>query len=185
PAALAGIKVGDIITKIDTANATTQDKIREIINNRRPGDKVKLELLRADKSMTFEVELATETVIAEQPTLARWDDRVQRVWRGSTYRLAVIPIAFPDVKPNEKITTKEWENALFSTDRYRERSVTGQTVYGSLTDYYRELSCGKFNVTGKVFNAVTVNKKRADYTSTSSRNSLLTDAGEALTSRDG
>jgi M6 family metalloprotease-like protein len=101
------------------------------------------------------------------------------------YKLAVIPIAYPDVKVNEKLPPAAWENALFSTGKYREKSPTGQTVFGSMNDYYQEISCGKLKVEGKVFEPVTVGKKRSEYLQTSSKTALLTEACEQLTKRDG
>src|SRR5205085_762740 len=62
---------------------------------------------------------------------------------------------------------------------------TGQTVYGSMNDYYQELSAGKFKVEGKVFPGVTLEKKRIEYTQTSNRSALQTDACDALLNRDG
>lgn len=185
PAAAAGIKVGDVITKIDSMAATTEAKARDYLSVRRPGETVKVELLRGDKEMTLDVQLAADSGVADQPSLASWDDRAPRVFRRDTYRLAVIPIAFSDVKPNEKITTGDWDKALFSTDAYKDKNVTGQSVYGSMNDYYREISCGKFKVAGKVFEGVTVGKKRSDYTSTPSKAALLTEAADVLLARDG
>ena len=123
--------------------------------------------------------------VDDMPTLARWDDRRPRVFTADKYRLAVIVVGFSDTKTNEKITPAEWEKALFSKGEYKDKSVTGQSVYGSMNDYYQEISCGKFSVTGKVFAPVTCGKKRSDYSTTSNRNAMFNDALDLLLARDG
>src|SRR5262249_42982208 len=84
-------------------------------------------------------------------------------WTQPLYRLAVVGAEFEDTKHNAKIPLKEWETALFSKGEYTKKSATGQDVYGSLNDYLTEQSYGKFHVEGKVFDWVTVSKKRGDY----------------------
>ena len=97
----------------------------------------------------------------------------------------VIPIAFADQKPNEKITPAEWDKSLFSKGIYKDKSVTGQPVFGSMNDFYQELSCGKFSVTGKTFEPVTVSKKRSEYPSAPSRFALFNETLDLLLARDG
>src|SRR5262249_394839 len=108
-----------------------------------------------------------------------------RVFKEPSFRLAVIPIAFPDVELSDKVPPKSWEAALFSKGTYRDKSATGQPVYGSVNDYYQEISCGKFRVEGKVFDGVTVGKKRGEYTQTASRTAVLTEACDQLLKREG
>ena len=97
----------------------------------------------------------------------------------------MVPIEYPDVKHNEKVSLRDWETALFSTDVYQEKSATGQKVYGSLNDYYREQSCDAFHVEGQVFDWVKVERKRAEYGGDSNRFALLTEALAKLEDRDG
>ena len=54
-----------------------------------------------------------------------------------------------------------------------------------MNDYYQEISCGKFKVTGKVFEPVTVSKQRNDYTQTQNRWAMLTEALDLVLSREG
>jgi M6 family metalloprotease-like protein len=193
PAEKAGVKVGDVLTKVGTAAIASQEALRDILGDHKPGDKIQLVLKREGKEVAVEALLAADQTTErfrgrgddDMPTLARWDDRRPNVFRRDTYRVAVVPIAYPDVKTNEKITAAEWEKALFSTDVYKDKSVTGQPVYGSMNDYYQEISCGKFRVTGKVFAPVTCGKKRSDYTQTSNRFAMLTEALDLLLARDG
>ncbi|MDB5291556.1 MAG: hypothetical protein JWL69_2797, partial [Phycisphaerales bacterium] len=78
--------------------------------------------------------------------------------------------------------------AMFSTGTYNKTSATGQTVYGSLNDYYLEQSCGKLHVEGKVFDWVQMSKPRADYSQGAGPNShtpFLTEAMDLLLKREG
>jgi M6 family metalloprotease-like protein len=186
PAETAGIKAGDVICRFDGAPTLTLEELRKRIGDKNIGASAKVSVIRNDKPQEVAVELAAPPPPAEDmPTLARWDDRNPRTFRKPVYKLAVIPIAYPDVKPNEKLPPSVWETALFSTGVYNEKSPTGQTVYGSMNDYYQELSFGKFKVEGKVFEPVTVGKKRSDYTQTANRAALLTEACDQLVKRDG
>lgn len=189
----AGLKVGDILLKVGSAAVASQETLRDALGGHRPGDKVQLVVKREGKEVAMEAMLSADPTAErfrgrledDVPTLSRWDDRRPNVFRRDTYRLAVVPIGYADVKPNEKLTAAEWEKALFSTGVYKDRSVTGQTVYGSMNDYYQEISCGKLKVTGKAFAPVTCTKKRSEYTQTSSRFTMLSEALDLLEARDG
>lgn len=105
-------------------------------------------------------------------------------WKKPVYHLAVVCIEYPDKKHNPKITSAAWQDSLFSHGTYKKTNVTGQTVYGSLFDYYKEQSFDTLHVEGKVFDYVEVSKKRTDY-STGVRTALLTEAIDKLLARDG
>src|SRR5262249_32386405 len=92
-----------------------------------------------------------------------WDDRIPQAWKRKTYNLAVIGVEYPDTKHNPKITDKDWENSLFSIGSYKGKSATGQNVYGSMNDYYQEISYGNFKVDGKFLGWVELSKKRLEY----------------------
>ena len=64
---------------------------------------------------------------------------------------------------HNRITPKDWEESLFSQGTYNKTSATGQKVFGSMNDYYKEQSFGKLKVEGKIFDCVQVGKKRVDY----------------------
>lgn len=53
----AGLEAGDIIVKVDNRKVATNAQLQEQISRFRPGDKVKVEVLRKAKSMTFDVTL--------------------------------------------------------------------------------------------------------------------------------
>jgi serine protease Do len=58
PADDADLLINDIIKKIDDQETLTQEKLREILANHKPGDRITLTVARADKTITIEIELA-------------------------------------------------------------------------------------------------------------------------------
>lgn len=183
-AANGGLQGGDVLLEIDGKNLESSNTLRLILARKKPGDQIKVVYKRKAKEQTTTVKLGA----AGDPRRASrgWDSRRRRGgWTKPQYRLAVIPIEFSDVKPNEKITTKVWDQALFSTSKYINENVTGQKVFGSLNDYYQEISYKKLRVTGKVFDYVKVAKKRDEYASSGVRRStLFIEALDKLLARD-
>ena len=99
-------------------------------------------------------------------------------------------VEFDDIKHNSGIETDDWEKFFFSNEVYRDTTnVTGQKVYGSVNDYYREISCGLFHFEGKVFDCVQLRKKRADYAQGTvnqrTRSEFFSEAFDALAAREG
>jgi len=181
PAAEAGVKTGDIVTKADGTEVKSPEALTNVLSKRKVGDTVKLTLLRGEQTVELSAKLAAD------PTSGR---PVQTgtglpIHKAEVYKLAVIAIEYPDTKHNEKLGPKEWEQALFSKDSYRLKSPTGQDVYGSLNDYYHEQSLGRLKVEGKMFPYVEVKKKRAEYGNDSNRQALLVEAVDKVLERDG
>jgi len=58
PAAKAGLKAGDVIVKFGDSKIATAADVRKRLQRRKPGDTVKVEVLRDDETMTFNVKLA-------------------------------------------------------------------------------------------------------------------------------
>ena len=146
PAAKGGIKVGDLITKVDGKDVNGPEAFRAIMANRRPGDTVEMLLERRGKREEARVTLAAE---ASSFGGRGWDDRLASYWRKPTYKLAILGIEYPDVKHNPKIKDTDWERSMFSLGSYTGKSATGETVHGSMNDYYKELSQGTFKIDGK------------------------------------
>lgn len=185
PAEKAGLKTGEILSMIDGMALTTQNKINDVLSERKPGDIVTLIVRREDKDVQVKVELTSEQSM--DPRGMNWDNRNLTPFKRDIYRLGVVCIEYPDVKHNAKITNKDWEESLFSKGKYNNKSVTGQTVYGSMNDYYQEQSYGYLKVTGKVFDWVEVGKKRMDYAQATgnTKTALLTEAMDKVLARDG
>lgn len=60
PAEKAGLKVGDVIVRVDGKKVDTVGGLSELIQDKKKGDKVKIELIREKKPMSVEVELEEE-----------------------------------------------------------------------------------------------------------------------------
>jgi M6 family metalloprotease-like protein len=188
--AAAGLKVGDVLIKVDGAPLTAGARLADALTEKRAGDTVMLTLLREGKQLELKARLSAEQGGKGGKGGFRkggWDTRAGMLWKKDVYRLAVVCVEYPDVQHNAKVTPKDWEKALFSRKSYK-TSPTGGTAYGSLNDYYQEQSFGQLRVEGKVFDWVKVGKKRTDYaqgTGTGNKSALLTEALDKLLARDG
>jgi S1-C subfamily serine protease len=60
PAKKAGLKVGDVIIKADGRRVQSVSELSEMIQDKKKGDKIKIEFLRDKKTMTVDVEIAEE-----------------------------------------------------------------------------------------------------------------------------
>ncbi|WP_426061356.1 S1C family serine protease [Hymenobacter sp. B1770] len=73
-AAVAGLKTGDVITKINGVNVNTSSQLQEQVARFRPGDKIKVTFLRGDKSNEVTAVLrnatGTTSVVREEPASA-------------------------------------------------------------------------------------------------------------------
>lgn len=202
PAATAGLKAGDVILKMDGKDIETESAYRDILAEKKPGDRVDLIVDRGGERVEARAFAQPEGQGGRRPggpgagaIGARlggggWDDRLPSAWRRSSYKLAIIGIEYPDQKHNPKITDADWEASMFSTGTYTGKSATGEKVYGSMNDYYRELSYGKFKIDGKFVGWVEVKKKRAEYstgsgTSTREKSSLLTETLDKYLEKNG
>ncbi|MCE9558990.1 MAG: M6 family metalloprotease domain-containing protein [Armatimonadetes bacterium] len=186
PADKAGLKTGDFVTKLEGTPLADPARLDSLLNEKKAGDEISLTYVREGKETEAKATLAEPTPVAgdNQTFVAR------NVWKKPVFRLAIVGIEYSDVKHNEQITTKNWSDSLFSTGTYTDKSATDQKVYGSMNDFYREVSAGAFGVEGKVFDWVQVTKERAAYsegtgTSARSRGELFKEALTKLVERDG
>ncbi len=186
PAEKAGLKVGDVVLKVDDASVASSSQLTEALSARNPGDVVTLTVERGGKTEAVQATLANDP---QAEARASGFFRGGNYWKKELYRLAVIGVEYPDVKHNAAIATKDWEEALFSKGTYsNKKNVSGRTVYGSLNDYYLELSCGAFRVEGRMFDWVEVGKKRADYLPGTGRNdksNFVSEVVGKIEARDG
>jgi M6 family metalloprotease-like protein len=186
-AAKAQFKVGDVILALDGEKLA--GKTLAGLTVRQPGEQVVFLVKRGDATLEVKAILGSEENRGRGGRGGRggqggWDARRTGPFSKPAYRLAVVTIEYPDVKVNSKIKTTDWDKALFSANTYNKTSATGQKVYGSMNDYYQEISCGKLSVQGKAFAPVTVKGKRTTYANNSNRE-LLTEALDNLLARDG
>jgi M6 family metalloprotease-like protein len=181
PADRAGIRPGDILTRIAGAQITAVESVHEALGGFAPGDTVAVALARDGRTLSLDCRLIAETPIAH----GSWDERQSEFFKHPVYNLGVVLIAFEDQKLNDKITTQEWDKAIFSRGKHTGRSVTGSAVHGSVHDYCREVSCDKLDLKGRIFAPVTVSKKRADYLAMPNRNAVFVEALDLVAARDG
>jgi M6 family metalloprotease-like protein len=180
PAEKAGVKSGDRLLKADGTEIVRSGRLTDLLSEKKPGDVLTLAVRRDGKDVELKATLAGDRGGRERAPTG--------VWKSDVFRLAVIGIEFPDVKHNEKGTPAEWQKALFSKAAYRDKSATGQTVHGSLNDYFLEQSAGAFHLDGKVFDWVEVSKKRGEYSQgsgTSNKTALFSEALDKAAARDG
>lgn len=185
PAARAGLRTNDVLLKLDGVTISAGATLGDLLASREPEEEVRVAYRRGDEVREFTTRLAADE--SREPMMAF---SPRSVWKKDAYRLAVIGVGFDDVKPNPAIPLPAWEEFFFSTGTYRDRSnVTGQPVFGSVNDYYREVSCGRFRVTGKVFDWVELEKKRADYSqgtaNTRTRSAFFNEVFDKLLAREG
>lgn len=87
-AAKAGLKEGDIITKIDSEKVTEADDVSRIIRSHKPGDKVSITFLRNGKEQKETVELGKwkGAVMPNLPKVTMPEE-----WRGEFPHIEVAP----------------------------------------------------------------------------------------------
>ena len=61
PAGNSGIKVGDIITKIDSTAVNKMSELRRYVYTKNPGDKVTVTVMRNGKERNFDIILGKKT----------------------------------------------------------------------------------------------------------------------------
>ena len=181
PAASAGLRAGDVLVRIGDENVLPTATATDLFAAYAPGDTVTVAYLRAGRPMEARVTLGGDPT----PGTDIASYRRAGVFRKGVYRLAVIGLSFPDTPRDAAISDQAWADSLFSTGTYTTRSATGQTVHGSLNDYFREVSAGKLKVEGRVFPWVTAEKKRADYAVGTGDRTLLAKTLEQLAAREG
>jgi M6 family metalloprotease-like protein len=185
PAAEAGLRLGDVILKVNGSELSEALSLTNALMEKAPGDSVTLLVRRKTEELEKTITLVADETASALPPESR---RILNTWKKDVYRMAVICVEYPDVKHNAKVEVKDWENAFFSRGTYNTVSATGQPVFGSMNDYYQEQSCGKLRVEGKVFDWIEVKKKRADYnqgTSATVKAEFLNEAIDAVLARDG
>ncbi len=181
PADKAGLQAGDILLGLDQEPVIPTASMNDLLAPYSPDDMVNVRYRRAGKTDTVRLKLEGEV----QPSTDINSFRRANLFKKDVFKLAVIGIEYPDVKHNSQIGAQDWENSFFSTGTYKDKNATGQTTYGSLNDYYQEVSCGKLRVEGKAFPWITADKNRLDYAPGSGDRRLLNEALSKVIARDG
>ncbi len=181
PADKAGLKVDDLIVKVANQPLAAGQSVSELLVEKNPGDTVNVVVRRKGEEKTFQVTLAADasSTPGEEPRV---------FWKKPAYKLALIGVEFPDTRHNPAVSMGAWEQAMFSRGAHTKTNATGQTVYGSLHDYFVENSCGKLSVDGRAFDWLAMGRKRGDYSqaaSTTAKTAFLTEALDLLLKRDG
>jgi M6 family metalloprotease-like protein len=190
PAATAGFQQGDLLLRIFQQAISAPDILRSALQARFAGDAVEIDVLRDKSTLKLNATLAPTSKVAPGKVDAAgggWNKGgAGKAWKKPTYKLAIIGIEYTDVKHNAAITTKHWEDSMFSLAAYNKTSATGQKVHGSMHDYYKEQSFNKLKIEGKMFEWVQVSKKRMDYAQgNANKTALFNETCEKLLARDG
>jgi M6 family metalloprotease-like protein len=182
PAEKAGLKPRDVIVRVAGSAIAAGQSVSELLAEKSPGETVTVVVRRDGEQQEFQVTLAADTstsTTGEEPRV---------MWKKPGYKLAIIGVEFPDAKHNPAVSMGAWEQAMFSQGTYTKTNATGQTVYGSLTDYFLENSVGHLKVDGHAFDWLEMGKKRGDYSqaaSATAKTAFLTEAIDLLLKRDG
>ena len=171
PGAKAGLKAGDLILHLGDAALDASLRLHDALADTGTNNVAALAVRRDGKELQLNASLASLSS-PDIPISGRGGNFTARRAMGASrpqeaLKLALVLIEFPDVKHNANITPKDWEREFFSTKTYT-RTATGQTAYGSVNDFYSELSSGLFHVQGKAFEAVQVSRNRLEYSTTGS-----------------
>ncbi|HEY2573755.1 MAG TPA: M6 family metalloprotease domain-containing protein [Verrucomicrobiaceae bacterium] len=160
PAAAARLHQGDRIMKVDDQELGEAKSLSDVMMEKKPGDTVSVLYQRGTKLFKKILTLVADDSEASLPPEER---RELTTWKKPVFRIAMLCVEFPDAKHNPAVPLLEWEQSYFSRGIYHEKNATGQQVYGSMADYYNEVSYGKLRVEGKVFDWVEASKKRMEY----------------------
>lgn len=181
PAARAGLKAGDLITRIDDVAVGAMANITELLASYSPDDTVKVRYRRGDELNEAQVKLVADPRSSQTTQVYV----PSNIYKKDTYRLAIITMEYKDMGRSGKIPLNAWPDALFSVNSYTDKSATGQPVYGSLADYFHEVSCGKLKVEGSAFEPVKLSKNRADYAAGTGDRRMLNEAIDLVLKRNG
>jgi len=103
PAEKAGLKVGDVIIRVDGKSVATVGDLSELVQDKKKGDRVKIELIRDKKPLNFEVTIAEE----EGPSLSRF------------FRTGPSPEVYADLS---KELLQQYEKSRDAYEKYSEMS---------------------------------------------------------------
>ncbi len=178
PAASSGLQSGDVIVGFDGIPTPDKETLGSLTQSLREGDSARLSVRRGEEELEISLTLAgrPQRRRRSEPETAR------------DFKLAVVLVEFADVKHDERFSVEDFQTMFFSDDSYTETSPSGQTVYGSVVDFYQEISCGVFQLEGKVFDWVSVAPAKDDYLNQNmgrESGAFIQEALDAIQARDG
>lgn len=152
-----------------------RDDVTLVIHHPRAGS-VRFPITRPrSKTRTIRREYAIEAGYATPDRARLANNAFFRHGRSDEERGPAFKVTNPENRLNIAVLLAEWkdrrhtlsrsdfETMFFSTRAYCDRSPTGQPVYGSVRDFYDEMSYGRMTTTGKVFDWVELPGKYEDY----------------------
>jgi M6 family metalloprotease-like protein len=172
PAATAGIKVGDVLHKIETNEVRRPGVLRDLLQEKKAGDVINLVLQRDGKDLPVKLTLRAPAAGPGGGNFAI------PLWQKPVMKVAVIGVEFSDTKHNDKIPAGDLEK-LFTG--------AGTSASPTLNDYLREVSAQQFHLEGAMAGWVDVGKKRGEYvqgSGVSNRTAVMKDALEKLLAKD-
>ena len=172
--ASAGLKVGDVILRVNGTRITETNRLGDLLGDIASDNNATLTIIRAGDELPLQVRLAPvdgpDRPASSFAYRAGYGPRGYNARaRRDVLRIAIIGIEFPDVRHNPNIGPQDWEQAFFSTKTYIRESATGQTVHGSLNDYYQEQSAGTMRVGGRMLGWLTMSQNRDKYSAAANR----------------
>ena len=160
PATFAGLQKDDILLEVNGQKVQKNEGLYQLLERLKPGQNIDLVFEREGKNQKTILRLNGDKLLNNPQ---QWTDPTLPLFTKPVYKLAVVPLEFPDKKLNPKIKISDWDKCLFSEKEYNRENATGQKVEGSLYDYYQEVSYGQLRVRGKVFEPLQMSKNRMEY----------------------
>ncbi len=164
----AGLKVGDDILRVNGTRITETNRLADLLTDIATDNTATLTVVRAGEEIPLQTRLAPvdgpDRPASSFAYRAGYGPRGYNARaRRDVLRIAIIGLEFPDVRHNPNIAPQDWEQAFFSTKSYVRQSATGQSVHGSLNDFYQEQSSGTMRVGGRMLGWLEMSRNRESY----------------------
>jgi len=115
PAARAGLKAFDVLHRLDDQILVNPEQLRVLIGMHRPGEQVRLTVLRKAKPVTVTVKLGSRKVTVKGGWIRRFAERLP--WRGGRPRLHMPPFHIP--RWARELDKDTWERMWEQFRRWR------------------------------------------------------------------
>lgn len=135
PAARAGLRRFDIVICIDGDKDVTQDRVREVVQSKKPGETITLHIIRGGEESDIEITVETDETLGDDLTVSNAALNPLLAWQ----RGRILDDAWTLIQPSERsfvsgawrspqqrLLTRHWYNAFVQTPP--QRSVTLQVT---------------------------------------------------------